>query len=767
MEENRMLKELEDFVAEFDEISNLDGSKTISNIRKLYESSEEKLFNLKLNHNGYDEVEFNEKNENRERELAAVDSLQLDLSRLEIERSSADRLVTNLETAIKHNSEVYSHANEMIAEYEEYLRHPNISLEDKELCNKRIQLLNDVKKKIDDEREATNSKLSSAKAEQEIVNRKINDKRIELDMALERALALEKEIKKLQELGYEEAVNKAEADAQTLYFAYNFFSANPKEEIQNTINDYKDGIIDLKVLNERLQNLKVLLNSGIYDINTINQKVREKRLHDIEDQLEAQKKIVYEENNIESIENQIIYYKDLIKKESKQAFVKRYENLINSLEVQREELMTNGKGTDKLRELELLHMSYIAKNKADEKVFTNDLDNLIKLTGGEVLVEKEGRQVPNYFPEEYLQLLDKAVLDRANSEINDLVEKEVTSLPEEDKIDVRNKINDLVDAAMKQVKDENGMIPLKDEEKGLIPIDGPRIEVTNTKDLEQTKLDKIKEWFNKNWKKVTLTASVIALALGITCSSCSGIKKNNSLPNDVEQAIVDVHIPNLEEVEVSEEQTPAVEEQEYEETKEVKPIITPKPTEKPTPTPEESSDPVMDGTMNINVVTPNPDTPNIGGDSKYADNGTLTPPQLGDGNNIITSAFDDSIPGQTTLVDVTGNAHTVYSDGHIESGHNEQTVDENGKWNPNFTPVERVEEPKVEVPSDAVSLQEKKQQVEEENKKIEEKAKENEITQEEAEKQIATNLADMENLQSAFDEDWENEPLPGQSKGGR
>ena len=693
MNDNEIIRDLEYLAEALGEVPEITDNEKISNIWAAYQSAEEKLFNYKR----YVRIDSEE-----------TSTINADLEQLKEEKEKVDTLVSNIEKAIASNAEQYETDSRLLNEYREEANRTDIDARQRANALMRIPQLEKALDEISKSREATNQKLAEAKAEQERQNKLVADK--------------EKEIMELYNL----LSDKIELDAQTLYFAYNFFSMNPKKQIEDTINDYKDGIIDEQVLNERLQNLKVLLNSGLYNIEEINEKVAEKRLHDIKAEIESQKKLIREKNNIDFLERQAASYDEKMQKEETEFFQRVYSFIKKDINAQLDHLAVHGEGIDRLKELESLYDSYRARIETNKRVLSSDLDKLIAKTGGERLVEKEGRQVPNYFPEEYLRILDVATVERVNRQVEEQVQQTVANLPatgetsEQEQVveEIRREIVDNTAEAM----EEN-----KNNETALVPVSAP-IEVVNTKELEPSKLDKIKEWFNKNWKRVTFSAASVALAVTMLCTSCCGGKKQSAEEpsNQVKVTIKEqlpsqeIRIPGLDFGDELPEQEPELDEAKQEvETNTVDPTKKPsKPKKKPekTPKPEIDENPVVTPTVDPTetpTVTPT-ETPTV----NPTDSPTIEEPdgrhtyklkteekitEENDGVQKGNSApADSSIPygvGESmynpvtrTNIDSEGTVTTQKEDGSYEIVKNGQEVNpiEDGVVeleNPNFSPI--------------------------------------------------------------------------------
>lgn len=607
MNDEEILRELSDLSGVLGELPDVSTSEAVGNIKRMYEESEADYNYIRLNHVGYNEKEYVALSAEYDKALADTDSLTLEVTQLEVDLKRIERQEANFIRVQEENEAQYQRMDDEINYLEERLNNKNLSEEDKSRLNKQIENLNKAKKEIEDNRELQKQRIEAAGNKKKEIEENLSSKKTELQSKNELSAKLSKDIETLKAKGYEEALKTAELNTQTLYFAYNFYSSNPKEEIDKTIKDYKEGLIDSRVLNERLQNLKVLLNSGVYnidDIKNIDNKLRERKIKEVEEEYKKQLEFVRKENNIE-------YYEELAKKDPR--FKARYDAVI-------EDLLLHGKGTDRLTELEMLHKSLLATDKVAHKGFAENLDDLIAKTGGEVLVEKEGREVPDYFPEEVLQILDVATVKKANEQIEEKIEEEVQKAVEEQKKEETSpeKSPELIvpEEMMRRIK-ENAKKKSKEVAPKIVEsakhpekpvnLDGEKVEVKNVKEIAPEKASKIKEFFKKHWKKAKLIAGIVVFA--VTFGAVSLCAPSEKLASSQEEVPTDAREFQEDEVRY---QSPNGVEVDFVNGPEVTPapVLPPVPeTPAPEVTPEPEETPVVEETPAPTKPPHKPSTP--------------------------------------------------------------------------------------------------------------------------------------------------------------
>ena len=753
MDEREILTDLENLSTILGELPELKDDQRINNMFDMYVDANKNLMEYKI----YNEINTEE-----------TITLKENISNLELEKEPFDKQFFTLEADVKRNKDTYNNTERLIAELKEDLKRPGLSERKKQDHLLSIHMCEQTLANLDSESKKLNEKLSDVRSKRDKLNNSINEKK-----------------KALKEL-YKQESDRIELDAQTLYFAYDFFSSNPQEEIQNTINDFKDGVIDLNTLNERLQNLKVLLSSGLYNLDEFNKKVREKRIQDIAKAVELQVAKVREANNIDYYEKQIKFHKEMINR--KDGDIASHQACIDEFESRIKYLFVNGTGAKELLDLYDLQSAYVVGDKVNENTFSDALDNLINKTGKEELVEKVGRQVPNYFPEEYLYLLDKATMNNVNERIDEEVKS--AELNEEE---VKPLINNQLKQLEEEKDKEQGLIPVGEPEVDEAKIDGPKVEVKKIKNLEPSKLDKIKDWFNANWKKITVVGSVIALSVALAWSSCSGVKKktNNSdqvavvvtqapektkkpvIPKPTEEPVVTPE-PKKEPV-VTPEPTeePVITPEPTEE-----PVVTPEPTEEPVVTPEPTEEPVVTPEPTEEpVVTPEP-TEEPTNDYKLRTEETVQEEQGPVGDSAPADAemspqlhgnalmLEDPTTNTTVYVDSEGNKITKEEDGSfvVEEHVQEVVPADDGTvivHNPDMSPAQITEE---QPPEESISLDDYNAQKNEEMNQIEEQRDQGLISAEEAAEEIARTQEEINMANEAFDE-WFSDLSEGKEIG--
>ena len=709
MDEKELIMDLEGLAKVLDELPDLKDDQRIENIWNMYNTTSDKLLHYKI----YNEIDTEE-----------ATLLRSDMPSLEAEKELADKSVSNIEAEIKRGETVYANTQKSISELKEALKVKGLSERKKADIELSIRKCEQILENIKNQSEKLKSELSSAKEKQKKVTDSLNDKK-----------------NKLEKL-YKEESDKLESDAQTLYFAYDFFASNPKQEIQSTINDLKDGIVDIKTVNNRLQNLKVLLSSGLYNLDEINKKVRENRKKEIAEAIELQVKKVREDNNIDFYEKQIKFQDDMIKRKdgdltSRQALRDEYKRMVDYLFV-------NGKGADKLRGLYELQSAYEVGDKVNENTFSDVLDRLINKTGGEKLVEKVDRQVPNYFPEEYLQILDKATIDSVNQKIDDEINK--SGLTENDVIPL---INDGINK-LESESPSKDLVPVG--ETGLTTIDGPKEEVKGVKDLDPSKLEKLKEWFAGNWKKVTVLGTTAALSLALLWSSCSGAKKDNNkeAATAKEQTVAQVTYKPVEQKKVE----PIVETKPTHHEERPEPVVTPEPGVTPEPEPEVTPEPKQED-IKLRTEEKIQEDHGLVGDSRPADPDMS--PQL-HGNSVV---LEDPTTNTKVYIDSEGSSVVVKNDGTVDREENAIQVEPLGDGtvvvhNPEPVMKETIEKAdaveNTQPPENPISLDDYNKQVAEEVQHVEEQKDNGMISADDAAKIIADKEDELNRINAAFDE---------------
>jgi len=707
MEQNEIVADLENLLVVLSELPDLKEDQRVENIWGMYKEASDKLLNYKIS--------------GKTSSQEAI-SLEDEIAKLKLDKDPIDKSVSALDEEIKYNDTKYNNAKKLLDELKEESNKPELSERKKDNCMLSIQMCERLLADIESKREELNTKLSEAKSKQEATNKTLSEKE-----------------KALEEL-YKKESDELELDSQTLYFAYDFFASNPKENIQSTINDLKDGVIELDVANERLQNLKALLSSGLYNLDEINEKVREKRKQDIAKSIELKEAEVRKLNNIDYLETQIKYHEEMLKRNegdpaSHKSWLEEYKSRIKYL-------FTHGEGAKELCELYELQSAYIVGDKVKENTFSDLLDSLINKTGGEQLVEKVGRQVPNYFPEEYLELLDKASINETNKKIDEALQ--TAGITTED---AKNKISNNINKLREEQAANPDLANSVPTEKGLVPVDGPKVEVKNVKDLEPSKLDKIKEWFNANWKKVTVVGASLALAVSLAWSSCCGVKKTAVVDRP---AIVEKYTPEKEAEPKKEESKPAV---------------TPSQEKKNDPSKEPQKDDKDEPVLGVNdyrLRTEETVQKEHGpvGDSRPADPDMS--PQLHGNSLVVENSVEDSTivlenptTNTRTFVDSDGNKITEENGTYRREEHAQQ-VNPVGDGtvivhNPNMSPVSNDSKPVSEPVQDSVSLDDYNKQKTDEIAQIEQQKNQGTISAEDAAETIAKTQAEIDMANSEFD----------------
>lgn len=193
-----------------------------------------------------------------------------------------------------------------------------------------------------------------------------------------------------------------------------------------------------------------------------------------------------------------------------------------------------------------------------EESFEKGLDSLINLTGGETLNKKGEIILPPFVKDltpKQMKIYEELLKDLSEEEKEEVVksvEEKLKEIPESEikKISttpIEPKNSKTVESERSKVKEEKpelGLAPYVNPKSDMIPIpDGPKQKVKGFKTIAKEKLDEVKDWFKKNWKKATVIASTVvlvgALALTGKCSS----NKNDKVVSITPQQSIEISIP--------------------------------------------------------------------------------------------------------------------------------------------------------------------------------------------------------------------------------
>lgn len=318
------LKALEEsFPKELTESEN--AIKIMSNSNLFFQKSLEKLEEAEINENEYDVLAC-------EREIEKRELLASELKEMETNYSKSAEYYDVLEKDIDDIEEkVISFLPKKIETYERIISDCDYQYE-KAYTEEEKKFIFDKKVKrqkelelLKKERESLASELSEKKEKLFEIREALSSKKESIENYKNDIKDINYNIEEIKKSGLidKNEKEKLELDTEALYRMSRFFSANPKEEINNIIIKLEENKLNETEIKEKLQNLKVLLTSGIYNIEGLKTKltreqVLEKR-NDIEEDIKSLEEKLSEDGwymkktsqYSQSVDN-IIAYKEII-----------------------------------------------------------------------------------------------------------------------------------------------------------------------------------------------------------------------------------------------------------------------------------------------------------------------------------------------------------------------------------------------------------------------------------------------------------------------
>ena len=793
---------------------NENARKVMANSSMYFQKYLDKLEESDLKENEYDEIAVEKEEDRRDSLLDEESDLRTNLLKSESYFNTLSREIEELEERAS------GLLPERILKYEEVINGYDIQYskattdEEREYISKKRGRRQEELETIRENRETLLEEIKDRRARLAEIEENLNRKREEIERISSEIREVENRISALKNTSMsEEEKQRLELDTQALYRMSRFFTANPKEEINRIIYDFEEGRITENEVNDKLQNLRSLLSSGLYETSDLKAKLSpeavlakreeteekikayEEKLADEswyldrtpeydeninrilaynqmverikEDKVQLETERTEREQELEENNSRILIYENWLSKSDKEkeritkstlpdslkeALIKEEDLKIESYTISRESLINKNqrindrnadyeremyiantrinkyeskveearknlyflnetereKDEQELEELETLLLSTYLEGSVLENSYDEELDNLINLTGGRKIVDKDDEYIPTFvanFTPEQRKMYDDILAGLTPEE-----KKEVESELEK-KVEETSKKEPVPVVASEKDKDPSIAYfdnPDEEEEKDkVVPLvdvkDGPKVKVRKFKDIAKEKLEKIKVWWNTNKKKILRIGGIVAVAAVLLSTvKCSSNKKQEvSVKEPTAVVQMDLAEDEEEKIEDELEVTPP----------EIDDNKTPKPTE---PAPDPVNPPVIPPVEPPVIppveppvfppVTPpeevvedvyilDTEAPTNTGDSLPADENT---PYL-QGESVYN-------PITNTWIDSHGNKISQHEDGsfsvEVKSEEVEQVDEDTNKiTNPDMTPVEKeiTEEPNNEI----------------------------------------------------------------------
>lgn len=252
---------------------NANANRLSTNAQEYFQNYYEKLENARAMAGEYDEEAVEKENDQKENIIDEMTELKTELVLSIRYRDGVLDEIAELEDKIERMPRRIAYKEDVLRKYDERLKKVDLINNPTEM--RRILWEKDKALKERDEFVARFQQLK-----ERLENRKVRLSEVSelIDKKNSSISEFESEVGKINDRiadiknknkVSDSQMEKLENDAEAMYQMSKYFNANPKSELNRIIVDYEAGRMTEQEVNERLQNIKSMLTSDIYDVKKV------------------------------------------------------------------------------------------------------------------------------------------------------------------------------------------------------------------------------------------------------------------------------------------------------------------------------------------------------------------------------------------------------------------------------------------------------------------------------------------------------------------